>query len=85
MLVVDARRRPAVLQRLPIAALLVRYSSQLVVRVGFVRVDRDRLAESLDRGLLLPALDINQAKLIVRVGVPRIERGVLQPLLHSLA
>jgi hypothetical protein len=54
--------------------LRARDSSELVVRVGFLGVDTDRFAEALDGGLVLAALDVDQAKLIVRVGVSRIER-----------
>jgi hypothetical protein len=53
--------------------LRARDSSELVVRVGFLGVDTDRLAEALDGGLVLAALDVDQAK-IVRDGVSRIER-----------
>src|SRR5258706_16246602 len=65
--------------------LLERDTAQLEMRVGFLRIDRHRRLELLDRLGILPALLINKPQLIPRLGVMRINRRRLQHPAEILA
>ena len=71
-------------QRVPAASLFERDTPQLEMRIRLARVDRDGVLEPPDRLRVLPALLINQTKLLLRLRIVRIARRRFQVAAEAL-
>src|ERR1035438_6514031 len=85
MLFVLPQDRLKLRQRVVEAALLARDAAQLEMRVGGIRVDRHRVAETCGGLGDLAALLVDQPKLVLRVAIVRIDGGGLEHATQALA
>src|SRR5713226_2398665 len=78
MVLVQLHSRLLVLQSFFQPALFAGDSSQLKMRVGLARINRDRTLELLNGDGCLPALLVDETELIMRISIVRIDRRCFQ-------
>src|SRR5205823_300764 len=72
-------------ERVGEASLFERNAAELEMRVGFARIDGDRLPKARDGLCVLAALLVNQSELVARSRVVRIDRGRFEHPPEALA